>query len=310
MIINHVMSNTVYSGIFNSIIGYFKSYSDEDVLIIESVKPIENADVYHYHRPNLENDILYNSVMTVHHDLEDNDSWFVMDNFIEKYKKAKKIVCLNTIQEKILRKRGIYHTVVIPHGYNDEIFFPKRLNFNSERKIKILITSKRYGRRVKGEGYLLELIKYLDPNCVEFILVGEGRLQDREMFDKFGFQTKIYEYLPYSMFGNLYNSIDFLMMTSFYEGGPANIPEAIASGTPIICNPIGMARDMVEDGFNGIYLTMNVENDQERLNNIFYNHNQVVRYLNNASSKKSIKKAITWRESIHRNNLIYKELAE
>ena len=252
---------------------------DIDVLTILLIE--FNFDV---NKLNIEDKIFSNSVVTVHHDLNDSDRWLNINSFLEKYKKVNRIICLNSIQKKILKQYGIDNTIVIPHGYQDRIFIPS-LKRIENRKLRILICSKHYDRRVKGEGYLIELLKFVDNRILEFILVGESRSKDIELFKKFGFNIEIYEYLPYRIFGELYKNIDFLLMCSYYEGGPANIPEAIASGTPIICNPIGIAFDMVTDGYNGIHLSMNAYNDSIKLNNLFNNKDECNRYFINAMDK-------------------------
>lgn len=308
MIVNHVMSNNVRSGIFESILGYFKKYSYENIVNIVTESPIEEADVYHFHRANLEDQLPSRSVVTVHHDLKDTDAWLDINKFLPKYKMSEKVICLNSLQKKQLEEFGVTNTIVIPHGYNSDIFTNKEKIKNSNGKTRILISSKRYGRRVKGEAYLQELLKYIDPNLAEFYLVGEGRLQDRIIFNRFGIQTKIYEYLPYSMFGELYRNVDFLLMCSYFEGGPANIPEAVASGTPVICNPIGMAHDMIENNKNGIYLTMNPRVDGDRINEILTNKDKYFSILEYAKSELYRSRAITWKESIQRNNDVYVEV--
>ena len=307
MIINHVLSSKIYSNIFNSIIKYFKEYSPNDINNIVSINPINNADVYHYYRIHIEDKIFSNSVVTVHHDLNDSDRWLNINSFLEKYKKVNRIICLNSIQKKILKQYGIDNTIVIPHGYQDRIFIPS-LKRIENRKLRILICSKHYDRRVKGEGYLIELLKFVDNRILEFILVGESRSKDIELFKKFGFNIEIYEYLPYRIFGELYKNIDFLLMCSYYEGGPANIPEAIASGTPIICNPIGIAFDMVTDGYNGIHLSMNAYNDSIKLNNLFNNKDECNRYFINAMDKKILSRVNPWKKIIQKNIDIYKEI--
>ena len=309
MIVNHVMSNDVQSSIFNSILSYFNKYTDNDVKIVTSIAPIDGADVYHYHRPNLEKNIQKNSVITVHHDLNDNDEWLSIEKFIPKYKQAKKIICLNTLQKGLLHQYGIDNTVVIPHGVNRDIFkyIERPLKEGKDRK-NILITSKRYPRKVKGEAYLYELLRYLDVDKIHFVLVGENRSLDVDYFVKYGCSVEWHEYVPYRMFGNLYHSADFLLMCSYYEGGPANIPEAVASGLPIICNPIGMAKDFVDDMDNGIYLTMDPKKDAETINS--YLGDQYRELKQKAEKEETRSRAIGWDEVVFRNIEIYREIAK
>ena len=307
MIVNHVMSNNVQSAIFNSILAYFDKYSVEDIKIVKTEKPIENADIYHYYRPNLENSIKEKSVITIHHDLNDNDEWLSIDKFIPKYKQAKKIICLNTSQQEILKNYGINNTTVIPHGFNNEIFrYSDKPEKSDSCKKNILITSKRYPRKVKGEAFLYELLKYLDSDRVHFILVGENRSLDVEYFLKQNISVELHEYLPYKMFGNLYRDADFLLMCSHYEGGPANIPEAIASGLPIICNPIGIAKDLVRNKENGIYLSMDPLQDAQIINNYLGDEYKDLKF--NAEKEETRSRAISWQEVVRQNIEVYKEI--
>lgn len=288
---------------------YFNKYSDSDMQIIKSESPIDDADVYHYHRPNLEKELKANSVITVHHDLNDNDDWLSIDKFIPRYKQARKIICLNTQQQETLKKYGIINTTVIPHGFNSDIFkFSPRQNSKNHEKRNILITSKRYARKVKGEAYLYELLQYLDSEKVHFILVGENRSLDIEHFHRMNISVEVHEYIPYKMFGNLYKDADFLLMCSYFEGGPANIPEAIASGLPIICNPIGMAKDVVNDKENGIHLSMNPKKDAEIIN--YWIRDRYDELKINSEKKETRARAISWQEVVNRNIEVYKEIAK
>ena len=54
IIINHVTSNSVHSGIFDDIFSYFERYSKDYAQHVVSEKPIPGAHVRHYHRPHLE----------------------------------------------------------------------------------------------------------------------------------------------------------------------------------------------------------------------------------------------------------------
>jgi glycosyltransferase involved in cell wall biosynthesis len=298
------MSNDVKSGIFDSIMGYFKDYS-EDINYVISIKPIQGADIYHYHRPHLESELVSPSVSTVHHDLKDTDSWLDPKRFYDRYHECEKVICLNTSQENTLNKMGICDTVVIPHGYREDIFKPAKKEGLLNRKVRIGLVSKRYGRKVKGEAYLYELMKRISPGSVEWIFVGEGRTEDAFRARELGFDAKVYERLPYNVFGSLYEHIDVLLMCSWHEGGPANIPEAIASATPVIGFNVGMVKDLVIHGVNGLILTSNVKNDTEMLNDIFQNKDKIISLNENIISGNGMT-CITWKECISRNIAVYK----
>lgn len=301
------MSNKVESGIFNAIIGYFKEFKSDDIEIYVTEKPLDNMDIHHYHRPNLENELIERSVVTVHHDLEDNDVWFDKNNFINIYKEANKIICLNNKQKKILESLNITNTIVIPHGYNNKIFTNKvNKKFSNEKKITLGFVSKRYARRVKGEAYLLELFKRLDIYRFNFTFVGEGRNEDYLLAKKFGFEANLYESLPYSMFNQLYNDIDFLLVLSLFEGGPANIPEAIATNTPIIGNDIAMVSDYVKNKENGFILSGDINKDIKVFNEISYNKDNITQKVyNNVSNTKNL---LTWYDVVQKHFELYENL--
>lgn len=306
MKINHVMSSNVHSSIYDSLVIYFERYS-LGCKIYKSEKPLDDMDVYHYYRPHLESKLRSNSVVTVHHDLLDTDSWLDMGKFINRYKEASKVVCLNSNQERLLKELGVYNTVVIPHGYNDEVFNINEIKkVNIKNKLTLGLVSKRYGRKVKGEAYLYEIIKHLDSNLIDFILVGDGRIEDAYKLRKWGFETKVYEYLPYKCFKDLYKNIDALMMISSFEGGPANIPEAIATKTPIFGFNVGMVSDYVVDNKNGLLLSGNVIFDADKINKLARNKkslNAMVTFCNKTPGN-----LFSWQEIVGKNIDIYRQI--
>jgi glycosyltransferase involved in cell wall biosynthesis len=242
--VNHVMSNELKSGIFDDFIGYLREYSNELISHQVSQEPVADADVFHFHRPHLESRLPPRSVVTVHHDLNESDPWLDFLRFATPYKDAARIVCLNTSQQKWLAERGYDRLEVIPHGYNDRFLKPTSRSPNA--KIILGLASKRYARRVKGEALFLEIAKRLPAEKFAFILVGAARTQEAAILKEYGFETRVYEHLPYRLFGEFYKEIDGLLILSWHEGGPACIPEAIATATPIISTAVGMALDYVQ----------------------------------------------------------------
>lgn len=247
-------------------------YLPENFTLSISTKPLKSQDIYHYHRPNLETTLLHNSVVTVHHDLSDTDAWFDSDDYVGKYKGAGLIVCLNTDQQNILKNSyGITNTIVIPHGINENIFTKKNIFNPPNKKFNIGIVSKFYGRRVKGESFLFEIAKRLNPKNIMFTLVGQDRAVTSKMLEGFGFEVDLHEDIPYRLFNEIYHSIDVLLMPSLFEGGPANIPEALYTGTPILAKMVGMVHDFLLPGVNGLELTGDVGIDSKVINNLSIN---------------------------------------
>lgn len=304
MLINFVMSNNVHSGIFTAIIDYFYKYFVNDVdEIVVSDKPINDADIYHYHRPNLESNLRHNSTVTVHHDLEDFDPWFSIDNYIDRYKEAMKIICLNSAQQEYLKHHGLFDkTILIPHGVNHELFEkPKRPKQNISKIVKLGFVSKHYPRKVKGERYLYELVMQLNKNA-QFILIGEGRYSDAEYLNGLGFETFCYESIPYQIMPIFYNEMDALLMLSQFEGGPANIPEALYSGTPIFSSRVGMMNDYKPS----IEITGNIDLDAKAINRFI--EDVAYRNIIFENSFECVNSAITWESVVEQHKILYKNL--
>lgn len=307
MRINFVMSNTVNSAIFNAIINYFKTYLDKEHELFVSQYPIDNCDIYHYHRPNLEDELLANSIVTVHHDLEDTDPWFDASIFIERYHQANHIICLNSMQKEFLyTNEDLSNTTIIPHAVNDKIF-TRKIKQSNNGKFTIGIVSKYYGRRVKGEALLYELYKRLDNTRIKFIFVGEGRSIHKTELKALGFECDTYEALPYAMFNQLYHEIDILLISSLFEGGPANVPEALYTNTPIVGRKIAMISDMVFSGKNGYFLSGNPDRDAELLNDLALNTNNLFSNLQTQTIENNFN-ILTWKDVVEQHIAVYSKV--
>jgi glycosyltransferase involved in cell wall biosynthesis len=53
---------------------------------------------------------------------------------------------------------------------------------------------------------------------------------------------------------NYYRSSRCLVCTSYSEGGPRVVAEALACGTPIITTRVGLANELIKDGVNGFFI--------------------------------------------------------
>lgn len=302
--LNHVMSQDMGSGIFADLMAYSKKYCEPTDTIIVSNKPVEGCDVYHYHRPHLESSLLGNSVVTVHHDINDNDKWLLFPKFEKQYRQAKLIICLNTVQQIALKKLGFNHTVVIPHGFNEHIF--KASEKTEKEVINLGVISKRYGRKVKGEALLFEIMKRLDREKIKFTFIGKDRTQDCWRARDLGFEAVVFERLPYKVFGSVYEGLDALLITSLFEGGPANLPEAISSSTPVFGTNVGMVNDYIDNDC-GIILSGNPALDSLAIN----------KYARDLNYQRSIKKraheisttALSWKEVTKKQFEVYRGIA-
>lgn len=266
--IDHVLSTALLrSAIFDALVARSVAAAPEGWTVTCSIRPQAGAAVHHYHRPNLEWRLRPRAVVTVHHDLRDNEGWLALRSFLPRYREAAAVHCLNSTQRAFLAERGIAHTHVIPHGV-DRAVFPLPAAARQpvrEGRMTLGLASRRYGRGVKGEALLMGLLDHLDPARVDFVLIGEDRWRDAADLRRRGFAAEAFERPPYSLFGALYARMDLLLILSQHEGGPASLPEALGSGTPVAATPVGMVPDMVRDGANGLLLTRDPARDGARL---------------------------------------------
>ena len=296
------MGNSVHSSIFDAFIGYFKKYAPPLVEHFISADPTEGCDVYHHHRPHISKSIPKNSICTVHHDLKDQDGWLSLDKFIEAYRDSAKVVCLNSEQERLLNiKYQIDSTVVIPHGVNTAVFEAKAKVPPADKKVTMGFFSRRYGRGVKGEFRLYEIAKRLSVENFRFLLVGKDRLIDAKKLELMGFEVECYEFLPYRLMPDAYTKIDALLILSNFEGGPACIPEAVYTQTPILSTRVGMAVDYINPalGENGLFIDDDFDVAAEQISDFF-------------ALKKSLtfSPVFSWQEVVSKYHSVYQAVIE
>jgi teichuronic acid biosynthesis glycosyltransferase TuaC len=137
--------------------------------------------------------------------------------------------------KKKLRSKNVS---VIPNGVNFDTFFPKD---KSEALKEVLFSP------VK-----INVIFVSDPTRSEknFLLAKQAieLLKD----DKIELHS-IYGISSFKL-ANYYNAADLLLMTSFHEGSPNVIKEAMACGCPVVCTNVGDVEWLFEDT-KGNFLT-------------------------------------------------------
>ncbi len=88
---------------------------------------------------------------------------------------------------------------------------------------------------------------------VRFFLVGDGRLrpQIETLIDELEIRDKIL-LLGWSRdIPEIMHSIDLLLLTSLWEGLPRVLPQAMASGIPVVATSVNGSPEAIKDGVNG-----------------------------------------------------------
>ena len=134
MLVNFVISKDLNSGILRDIYQRYTDYPNRELSIIISEQPVENADIYHYHRPHLETKLVSPAVVTVHHDPEDIDRWLEPAKFEGRYREADMVVCLNSLQVDFYKIKELsilvlFLMAMIPKFYT--MMFLKLINLSA-----------------------------------------------------------------------------------------------------------------------------------------------------------------------------------
>jgi glycosyltransferase involved in cell wall biosynthesis len=265
--VDHVLSTElVDSPIFDDLIRRAADAAPAGVRVTRSIRPSRSARVHHYHRANLERRLLPRSVVSIHHDLRDPRPSLALDNLLPRCREARSVHCLNATQAKMLAEHGIRHTHIIPHGIDRRVLpLPQRPRRWGGGRLRLGLFSRRYGKGVKGEALLEGLLGSLDPHRIVFLMIGEDRRHEAALARSRGFEVDCWEHLPYRLMRDAVAAIDALLIVSRREGGPASLPEALGSGVPVLCTPVGMCLDQVRDGDNGLFLSGDPEADGARV---------------------------------------------
>lgn len=101
---------------------------------------------------------------------------------------------------------------------------------------------------IVGRGVLLDHLKNIAREC---------GIEDRVIF--LGYRRDIPEML---------HACDLFVFTSFQEGLPVAIMEAMAAGAPILCTKNRGTADLIEDGVSGAFTEMNAEDLRAKMQNL------------------------------------------
>ncbi|WP_034765329.1 glycosyltransferase [Rossellomorea vietnamensis] len=308
-IVNMVMGASVPSKIFEDMIRRFEKGLGSNYYVVVTNKPIPEADLYHYWRPNLsKEDIKSPSITTVHHDFDRDSESLSLRHYLESYKKSDMILCLNEQQKNRLKDYVDLELKVIPHGF-DESFVPKstyKKKITPENKLVIGFCSKRYGRLVKGEETLYKVIESLKDENVKYIFIGNGRKKEHDFCEKMGVESEYYENLDYSHFPEIYSKMDIFLIASKAEGGPASLPEAMATGLPVVSTPCGFVPDLLTDGVNGFIVDYDDNQGFVSAINKFIKNPRLLKSM--GTKARESESLYTWSEIVGFYETAYKEL--
>ena len=105
------------------------------------------------------------------------------------------------------------------------------------KKLKLGIIQ-RGGFEGKGHNFMIRMAEYDYMKNFEFVFCGNNWDKVINLFRSKNIKcTTVNE--NYENYSKVYDSIDYLLIPSLWEGGPMAVPEALAKGVPIISSDVG-----------------------------------------------------------------------
>ena len=143
---------------------------------------------------------------------------------------------------------------VIPSAFVDPDFLP----LNRTGEFDLLFC----GRLEKSKGVHLQiralsiLKNKFGRSGIRFRIKGRGSqgTKLKRLAEKLGVNENIEwtdRIVSPAEMARIYNESRILLSTSYAEGGPRVVPEAMACGTAVIATAVGIIPEMIRDGFNG-----------------------------------------------------------
>ena len=150
--------------------------------------------------------------------------------------------------------------VIIPHGVDFKRFNECKIKVTLDGEPVILYVGKLSKR--KGIDVLFQAIAKLRLELpkVKLHLVGSGYLNQFQLLaKKLGIEKLVvfHDWVNDLMLPAYYKSADFCVFPSKYESFGIVFLEAMASGTPIIATPVGVAPEIIRHGENGMLVEPN-----------------------------------------------------
>ena len=105
------------------------------------------------------------------------------------------------------------------------------------KKLKLGIVQ-RGGFEGKGHNFMLQMANHDYMKNFEFLFCGNGWDEVISIYSSKGIKCHVIDE-NYKNYPQVYDSIDYLLIPSLWEGGPMSVPEALAKGVPIISSDVG-----------------------------------------------------------------------
>lgn len=207
--------------------------------------------------------------------------------------------------ESLIEEHGLQkykHKILIAHKhFLDFDKFRTKRGFNERGNLIGYI-----GRLSKAKGVLnfLDAIPRIleEKSDVEFVIVGDGQLQDKieKYLDERNLKSKVklLGWIPHDELPQYLNELKLLVLPSYTEGLPNIMLEAMTCGTPVLATCVGAIPDVIKDKETGFIMKNNSPECIARNVIRALNHSNLEKIARNA--RILVEKGFTYEKAVER----------
>lgn len=146
---------------------------------------------------------------------------------------------------RLMLDRGMPSALLrlIPHGIDLDFWKPQERNGDKRFTIGMVAASYDNGR--KGEKLLPRIFELLAPLDIDLVIVGKGWAATVRDLKSMGVNVEWRETVAIETLREIYQGCSVYLCTSYVEGGPLPLLEAMAMGVTTVSTPVGLARDIL-----------------------------------------------------------------
>ena len=140
--------------------------------------------------------------------------------------------------------------LLVPYGVSRSAFKP--LNKVYDKGLKVLFVGEVNQR--KGICQILDAAKSLHDYDIEFNIIGAGREYCSELYTPYEKYVNFRGRVPFEDLQMYYGTSHIFVFPSMGEGYGLVLPEALASGLPVIASQNCAGPDLIKNGYNGFII--------------------------------------------------------
>lgn len=146
---------------------------------------------------------------------------------------------------------------MIPHGIDTALFSPAGPNLRKKLGIPVyedvlLFCAEHTGSQLKGGGYLLDILKTMDPmlkNSVHLVIAGKGKIAEDMAFKNITVHNT--GLLETEKMPDFYRTGNILLHPTMAESFGLVLLEAVSCGVPTVTFDVGPTSEIIKDGVSG-----------------------------------------------------------